>query len=135
MPSHDQRTRGRRSGQRGLEAVVHTIGPPGRGDHHHQLDDLLLAEVRGQRVEIARLDVAGMARQQVGEAQQRLLLRAEDFCVPPARLLQRRDLRVAQPVPLTRSGVAARSVGAPVHDRHAQSFSVTGSALSAHSAA
>jgi hypothetical protein len=108
------------SGQWGLQAIIHPIGPPGRRNHKDQLDDLLLREVRRERLQIAWLDVARITHEQIREAQQRLLRRTKDTRMSPTWLLQRRDLFIAEPVPLARSGMAARSIRAAIHDRHPQ---------------
>jgi hypothetical protein len=76
---------------------------------------LLLVEVFGQSVEIGLVDVVGIAGKQVGEAEQSLLLRVENVRVAPAAwLLQRRNLRVGNALPLTRSGVGPRSIRAAI---------------------
>ena len=72
--------------------------------------------MRRERLQIAWLDVARITHQQIRETQQRLLLRTKDTRMSPTWLLQRRDLFIAEPVPLARSGMAARSICAAIHD-------------------
>lgn len=73
-----------------------------------------------KHLEIARLDIARITYEQIRETQQRLLVLTKDASVFSTWLLQRRDLFIAEPVPLARSGMAARSIRAAIHDRHPQ---------------
>ena len=106
--------------ERCLHAVVDAIRPVGGGDHEHKLDDLLFIQVLAEGVDVGRRHIAGPACEQVGEAQHRPLDVVERLAASPPGLLQRRYLRVGQALPLTRSGVSARSVVAAVADRSAQ---------------
>jgi hypothetical protein len=111
MAAHDVH-----SGQRGLQTIVHPIGPSRRRNHHDQLNDLLLREVYRERLQIARLNVARITHEQIREPEQGLFLRTKDTRMSPTWLLQCRDLFVGEPVPLARSGMAARSIRAAIHD-------------------
>ena len=89
-----------------LESIIDPGGPVRGRDRQRELDDLFLAEVSAQRLQIGSLDIFRAGGQEVGIPQDCLLLRGEQTRLGlAARLFKRVDLFVGQPVPLTRSGV------------------------------
>ena len=89
-----------------LEPVIDPGGPACGRDNHRKLDDLFLAELGAQRLQIRLLDILRAGGQEVGIPQNGLLLGGEETSLAlAARLFQRADLFVCQSVPLTRSGV------------------------------
>jgi hypothetical protein len=101
-----------------LEPVIDPAGPVRGRDHQGQLDDLFLVELGAQCLQIGLLDILWAGGQEVGIAQDCLLLGAEQSVLAlSTRLLQSADLLVGQSVPLTRSGVRASSKSAPIQDR------------------
>jgi len=93
------------------EPVVDPVGPVGRCNGQNQFHDLFLVEVLTECVEVDVIDVARVAGQQVGEAQDSLLDWVEEAGVAPAAgLTQSGDLVVAVPSPPRRGGVRASSI-------------------------
>jgi len=118
-----QRARGRPDAKAGelLRFLDATVGPVGRCNGHNQFHDLFLVEVFTECVEVDIIDVARVAGQQVGEAQDSPLDWVEEFGVPPAAgLTQSGDLVVVVPSPPRRGGVRAGSILAAVEDRRAE---------------
>jgi hypothetical protein len=87
-------------GEWASEPVVDPVGPVGRCNGHNQFHDLFLVEVLTECVEVDVIDVARVAGQQVGEAQDSLLDWVEEAGVAPAAgLTQSGDLVVVVPSP------------------------------------
>ena len=61
-----------------LEPVIDPGGPAGGRDNHRKLDDLFLAELGAQRVQVGLLNILRASGQEVGIPQNGLLLRSEE---------------------------------------------------------
>ena len=56
---------------RGSQPVGNPVGPTGRRNSEHQLDDLLLIEMLAKGIDVGVIDVSGIGRQQIGEPEHR----------------------------------------------------------------
>jgi len=121
VPGALQEGPGPRSVQWHLESVVDPGGPVRGRDHQRQLDDLFLAEMSAELLQVSRLDIFRAGGQEVRIPQDCPLLRGKQAGMGlSTRFLQRVDLFVGQPVPLTRSGVRTSSKTAAIQDRSPQ---------------
>ena len=102
-----------------LESVIDPSGPVRGRDRQRELNNLFLAEVGIQCLQIGLLDILRAGSQEIGIPQNGLLLGSEETSLALAsRLFEGADLFVCQSVPLTRSGVGASSKPAAIQDRN-----------------
>lgn len=105
---------------RSFEALIDAVGEIGCGNRCYELDDLFLIELLAESVDILLVNSARIPGKFFCEMDCSLLVGLEHRSLPAGRIFQRRELLLGDAVPLRRSGMCARSIGATVENRRPQ---------------